>query len=127
MIALVLAMVWSRRGQAVTLALLALVSVAAAVAAPAYVQAADRAVAAGQVDTALPRERSLVVSKIEDARNSEGDALSFTNVGPALIAFPGFTNVFAAEYPTLGIEPDAKLRSRFVYRQDVCAHLSMVA
>jgi hypothetical protein len=127
MIALVLAMVWSRRGQAVTLALLALVSVAAAVAAPAYVQAADRAVAAGQVDTALPRERSLVVSKIEDARNAEGDALSFTNVGPALVAFPGFTNVFAAEYPTLGIEPDAKLRSRFVYRQDVCGHLSMVA
>jgi putative ABC transport system permease protein len=127
MMALVLAMVWSRRGQALTLALLALVSVAAAVAAPAYVQAADRAVAAGQVATALPQERSLVVSRIEDARAQESDSLSFTNVGPALVAFPGFTNVFAAEFPALGIEPDARLRSRLVYRQDACAHLSLVA
>jgi FtsX-like permease family len=127
MMSLVLAMVWNRRGQALTLALLALVSVAAAVAAPAYVQAADRAVAAGQVATALPRERSLAVSKIEDARAGEDDSLSFANVGPALVAFPGFTNVFAAEYPTVGIEPVPKLRTRFVYRQDVCAHLSMVA
>ncbi len=127
MMSLVLAMVWSRRGQALALALLALVSVAAAVAAPAYVQAADRAVAAGQVETALPRERSLLVSRIEDARAEEADNLSFTTVGPALVAFPGFTDVFAAEYPTLGIEPDVRLRSRFVYRQDVCAHLTVVA
>jgi putative ABC transport system permease protein len=127
MISLVLAMVWSRRGQALTLALLALVSVAAAVAAPAYVQAADRAVAAGQVATALPQERSLAVSKIEDNNPDESGSLSFSNVGPALVAFPGFTNVYAAEYPTVGIEPDNKVRSRFVYRQDVCAHLSLVA
>ena len=127
MISLVLAMMWSRRGQALTLALLALVGVASAVAAPAYVQAADRAVAAGQVETALPGERSLQISKIEDARAGESDSLGFTNVGPALVAFPGFVNVFAAEYPALGIEPDTRLRSRFVYRQDVCAHLSMVA
>jgi hypothetical protein len=127
MMALVLAMVWSRRGQALTLALLALVSVAAAVAAPAYLQAADRAVAAGQVATAPPRERSLMVSKIEDARSGEDSSLNFSNVGPALVAFPGFTNVFAAEYATLGIEPDPKLRSRFVYRQDACGHLSMVS
>ncbi|AGZ44759.1 FtsX-like permease family protein [Actinoplanes friuliensis] len=127
MISLVLAMMWSRRGQAVTLVLLAMVSVAAAVAAPAYVEAADRAVAAGQVATALPRERSLVVSKLEDARKTEeGATLSFSNLGPAIVAFPGFTNVYAAEYATLGIEPDPKLRSRFVYRQDVCPHLTMV-
>lgn len=127
MMSLVLAMVWSRRGQALTLVLLALVSVAAAVAAPAYLQAADRAIAAGQVATAPPRERSLVVSKIEDARTEGESSLSFSTVGPALVAFPGFTNVFAAEYPTLGIEPDVRLRSRFVYRQDVCGHLSVVA
>ena len=128
MISLVLAMIWSRRGQAVTLALLALVSVAAAVAAPAYIQAADRAVAAGQVATALPSERSLLVSKSEDARSDATDSrLSFANVGPAIVAFPGFTNVYAAEYPALGIEPDPRLRSRFVYRQDVCPHLTVVA
>ena len=56
MIALVLAMVWTRRGQAVTLALLSLFAVAAAVAAPAYMRAADRAVSAGQFATALPAE-----------------------------------------------------------------------
>ncbi|UQU66907.1 hypothetical protein COUCH_11810 [Couchioplanes caeruleus] len=130
MIALVAAMLWHRRGQAVTLALLALFAVAAAVAAPAYLQATDRAVAAGQVETAAAGDRGLVVTKVEDDRagsqaSGDGNSLSFSTVGPALVRFPGFTNVYAAEYPTVGIEPDLRYRSRFVYRQDACAHLTM--
>jgi putative ABC transport system permease protein len=129
MIDLVLAMLWNRRGPAVILALLAVVGVAAAVAAPAYVHATDRAIAAGQVATALPGERGLVVSKVEDARDTTdgGDGLTFSTVGPALVTLPGFTTVHAAEYPAIGIEPDPRFRSRFVYRQDVCPHLTIAA
>ncbi|AGL19833.1 FtsX-like permease family protein [Actinoplanes sp. N902-109] len=129
MTGLVLAMLWRRRGQATVLALLAMLAVTAAVAAPAYLRAADRAVAAGQVATATTGERSLSLLKTEDDRRTQagGDSLDFASVGPALLTFPGFTNVYAAEYPTIGIDPDVHYRTRFVYRQDVCSHLTMVA
>ncbi|MET8148768.1 hypothetical protein ACIBSW_17750 [Actinoplanes sp. NPDC049668] len=66
MISLVLAMVWTRRGQALTLALLALLAVSAAVASPAYLAAADRAVAAEQIATATPAERGIVISAAQE-------------------------------------------------------------
>ncbi|GAA2540504.1 hypothetical protein GCM10010435_04920 [Winogradskya consettensis] len=131
MTTLVLAMLWVRRGQAVALALLSLLAVAASVAAPAYLRAADRAVAAGQVATATPVERGLALSKSEDDRNdpqaAEGNGLGFTTLGPVLASLPGFTGVYASEYPAVGIEPDPANRTRFVFRQDVCAHLSLVS
>lgn len=132
MIALVLAMVWARRGQAVTLALLSLFAVTAAVAAPAYMRAADRAVAAGQIATALPAERGLVIQSFgndrgDAAADGSGVGVSFATLGAALLDLPGFGYVYAAEYDTIGIEPDQRLRSRFVYRQDACAHLTMVS
>jgi hypothetical protein len=129
MIALVLAMIRNRRAQAVTLGLLALFAVAAAVAAPAYLRAADRAVAAGQVRTATAAEKSLQISATEDDRagaGGDGQTLSFTDIGSALTVLPGFQYVYAAEYATIGMEPDVHYRSRMVYRQDVCAHLTMI-
>lgn len=129
MIALVLSMIRVRRGQAVTLALLALFAVAAAVAAPAYLRAADRAIAAGQVGTATPAEKSLRISAVQDDRGDNPGAepaTSFTDIGSALATLPGFTYVYAAEYATIGMEPDVHYRTRMVYRQDVCAHLTIV-
>jgi hypothetical protein len=129
-IALVLAMVWSRRGQAVTLGLLALFAVAAAVAAPAYLTAADRAVAAGQVATALPGERGFVVRGVQDERGGPDGApgaVGFADVAGVLADLPGFTYVYATEYATVGMEPDRRYRTRLVHRQDACAHLAMVA
>ncbi|GGK84272.1 FtsX-like permease family protein [Mangrovihabitans endophyticus] len=125
MIRIVAIMMWHRRGQAVTLALLSLLAVAAAVAAPAYVRAADRAVAAGQVATATPAERALTVSATQNQRSGEQEAFGFDDIAGALLDLPGFSYVYAAEYPTVGIEPTAMVRSRFVYRQDACAHLRM--
>jgi len=127
MISLILAMVWNRRAQAVTLALLALFAVAAAVAAPAFLVATERAIAAGQVATALPDEEGLTISTVQDERlGGPGDGgPTFADVGPALAKLPGFDYVYAAEYPTIGIEPDRHYRSRFVYRQKVCEHLTM--
>ena len=131
MIALVLAMLWTRRGQALTLALLSMVAVAAAVAAPAYLLAADRAVAAGQVATALPEELGFQLSSTHDdaaaGAGDDGSDVSFGEIGAALADLPGFDYVYATEYPTIGIEATAQIRSRFTYRQDVCPHLTIVS
>lgn len=131
MISLVLAMVWARRGQAVTLALLSLLAVAAAVASPAYLRAVDLAVASGQVRTALSDERGFELNTLQNDRDSgnpdAGTAFSFADIGNVLASLPGFDYVYAAEFPAIGIEPDPQLASRFTYRQDVCPHLRMVS
>ncbi len=123
-------MVWSRRGQAAALALLTAFGVAAAVAAPAYLRAADRAVADGQVATATPAERSLsLTAPLRDARRGQAypDAAKLTETGTSLAGLPGFDYIYAAEFPTIGMEPSDLIRTRLVYRQDVCAHLTMTA
>jgi hypothetical protein len=127
MIALMLAMVWARRGQAVTLALLSLFAVAAAVAAPAYLRAADQAVAAGQVRTSLPDERGVEIRALVDERARSAGTVSFDNLGGALAGLPGFDYIYAAEYAAIGAEPTDGVRTRFVYRQDVCAHLTVIS
>ena len=126
MISLVLAMVWTRRGQAVTLALLAMFAVAAAVASPAYLAATDRAVAAGQIATASPAELGLVVTGTQGPRLAN-DGPSFANVGAALVKLPGFSYVYAGQFPAIGIERDNRYASQVVFRQDVCAHVRIVA
>ncbi|MFC7279283.1 hypothetical protein ACFQS1_35425 [Paractinoplanes rhizophilus] len=126
MIRLVLSMVWIRRGQSLTLALLALLAVAAAVAAPAYLAAADRAVAAGQIATATPAERGIVLSSGQDDRGGNNGNPDFSNVGAALAGLPGFEYRYSAEFPAIGIEPDNVIPSRVVFRQDACGHLRIV-
>ncbi|GIE97178.1 FtsX-like permease family protein [Paractinoplanes rishiriensis] len=130
MIRLVLAMVWSRRGQAAALALLAMLGVAAAVAAPAYLRAADRAVAAGQVAIATSAERSLTLIALQHdtRRGQEFPAdVALPDTGDSLAGLPGFDYVYSAEFPTVGMEPDERYRTRLVYRQDACAHLTITA
>jgi hypothetical protein len=131
MIALVFAMVWSRRGQAVILALLAAFGVTAAVAAPAYLRAADRAVAAGQAATAAPAERSLEVSEVvPDTRGKKPDGAEpppvLAETGTSLVDLPGFDYTYAADYPAVGLDPDIRTATQVVFRQDVCAHLVVV-
>ncbi|MEU8244436.1 FtsX-like permease family protein [Actinoplanes missouriensis] len=132
MIALVLTMVWARRGQAVVLALLTALAVAPAVAAPAYVRAADRVVAAGEVAAADLPERTVTIGftenagQIGDPATDGGGQVNLSSTGGALVGLPGFDYVYAAEYPTVGIERDDRYRTRMVYRQDACAHLRMV-
>jgi hypothetical protein len=124
MTALILTMLRARRGQAVALALLALFAVAATVAAPAYVLAVDKAIVRGEVATSTPSERGVVVSAVVDEKAGAG--LSFNDFAGALVALPGFTQVFASEFKALGIDPDPADAARVVDRQDVCAHLTMV-
>jgi putative ABC transport system permease protein len=125
-IPLVLSMLRARRGQAVTLALLAMAAVAAAVAAPAYLRAVDREVVASEVAAATPTERGLSVSTTVDERTL-APGPSFVDVGAALIAMPRFVDVHARQYPVLGLESDPHRSSRLTFRQDVCAHVVMVS
>jgi hypothetical protein len=67
-----------------------------------------------------------VISGRQDMRNDSG-APDFATVGATLIALPGFRYVYSAEFPAIGIEPTTRRASRLVFRQDVCAHLRIVA
>jgi hypothetical protein len=131
MISLVLAMVWARRGQAGTLALLALFGVAAAVAGPAYLRAADRAVAAGQVEAAPAGDRSLVLQlALPDTRDASTPVQidpAALRVTPGLTDLPGFRYVYATEVNTVGLDYDTAVPTQIVHRQDVCANLTIVA
>lgn len=112
------------------LAVLAAFAVAPVVAAPAYLRAADRVVAAGQVAAADPAERAVSLQAVEgDSRRSTGDPagqVDLSSTGASLIGLPGFRYAYAAEFPAVGLEPDARTPTRLVHRQDVCAHLVMV-
>ncbi len=125
---LVWLMLRNRWTQAVTLAVLALVATAAAVAGPAYLGAVDRAVVDREVRAATPMERGMSVSNsVKKEQGDIGDsAPDFFEIGAALIGMPDFTPVFSVDLPTLGVEKSPTSASRLVYRQDVCAHLVMV-
>ncbi|MEU4557172.1 FtsX-like permease family protein [Actinoplanes sp. NPDC023936] len=130
MINVLLAMIWSRRGQAVTLALLALLAVASAVAAPAYLLAVERAVAQGQIETADIDELRLQLRAVKDAQAQEqggGGTADVASAGAALDAMTGFSYVYSEEMPTVGMEPTDLYASRLVFRQSVCDHLVLVA
>ncbi|MBM2619736.1 ABC transporter permease [Actinoplanes sp. LDG1-06] len=132
MIALVFSMVWARRGQALVVALLAMFGVAAAVAAPAYLRAADRATASGQVETAAAEDLAIAVRAYQsDPRTVKPGAdlvgPDLERNGSVLLGMPGFDYVYSVEYPTIGVEPSISYATRFVYRQDACEHLVMTA
>ncbi|BBH63831.1 hypothetical protein ACTI_05160 [Actinoplanes sp. OR16] len=129
MITVILAMIWSRRGQAVTLAVLAMLAVASAVAAPAFLLAVERAVAQGQVATADVDELRLQLRAVNDAAAAAqtGETVDIGSAGAALDAMTGFSYVYSEEMPAVGIEPTTLYASRVVFRQGVCEHLVIVA
>jgi putative ABC transport system permease protein len=129
-IALVLAMLWSRRGQAVTVALLTMLGVAAAVAAPAWLRATDRAVADGQVAVAPGTMKTFTLLQDEaDQRAMVGSPRkqNLEDTRDALLGLPGFSYISAAQFPAVGIEPDPERRTILAHRQNVCRHLEIVA
>jgi len=114
-IALVLSMIVARRVQALTVALLSVLAVAAAVGAPVYLRAVDRAVVATEVDRATADELTVAFTS-SDERTVE--------LAAALLRLPGFTTIHAARIPVLGTQPGV---SWLVAQQEVCAHLAMTA
>ncbi|MBG0560195.1 FtsX-like permease family protein [Actinoplanes aureus] len=130
MISLVLAMVWTRRGQALTLALLAMLAVSSAVAAPAFLIAAERAIADGQIATASTSDLSLVARRSHDVREDPESGgtpeVKFPDVGQVLLNLDGFTYYHSAEVATVGLEEADTYPSRLVFRQEICAHVRIL-
>ena len=126
MIAVILGTLRARWGQAVTLAVLAVVAAGSAVVGPAYLHGVDRAGADHAVATATVAERSLTLTaSVQAGRFTNGP--DFARIGTALVAMPGFTSVFSSEVNVLGLERSQIAASALLYRQNTCDHLTMVA
>lgn len=125
MTGLTLAMLRARSGQAVTMFLLAVVAVAAAVAGPAFLAAADRSVIAVEVDHARPAELALEAQTVVDL--TRGRDRTFENTVRAGLTDRGITPVFAAEFDSNVTGPAGSVSPRMTFREDVCAHLTIVS
>jgi putative ABC transport system permease protein len=127
-IGIVVTALLARRGQALALAVLSLFAVAAAVAVPAYQHAVDNAVVAAEVAAAPPGGRSLSLTASVDEREAgpSDDAPDLANIGAAIVQVPGFTQVTGQDFPVVGLEPGPQDTTAVVFRQDACAHLTIV-
>jgi hypothetical protein len=124
MIALVLSMLRARLGRALTALALAVVAVAAAVAGPAFMAAADRSVIADELSQATPAEQALETQQTIELGDSRDR--TFESGAPALLSGPGLTPVFAAEFDAYLQGPVKGGTPRLVFRDGVCAHVRMV-
>ena len=143
MIALALVMMRRRRARAVTVFLLATVAIAAAVAAPVYVAAAQRGIAAVDIEAALPAERAIEgITRVllredpEDPRSAQAlaDAKNhpFDRTAYAALTLPGFTTVFSSNFITSAVTDAARLEAnlpeqRLEFREDFCRHVVIAA
>ncbi len=123
MIGLIIAALRARPAQALTVALLAAFVTASAVAVPVYLAAADRTVISNEWNASTLGERSIGVATSVDLSN-ERDR-TFESTVPAQVAGDGFTAVFSAE--TDLAFPGKDIYPRLVFRENVCAHLVLVA
>jgi hypothetical protein len=120
MISLVLSMIGARRAQALTVLLLSIFTVGAAVAGPGSVRSVDRAIAAHEVSGATAGERTVSLFTLASGNDSD----LFDQLGPTVGAMPGFDQVQSVEH---SVFPGQLGMSRLVFRADVCAHLTLVS
>jgi hypothetical protein len=148
MIGIVAAMIRVRATHAVIIALLALLAVGSAVAAPRYVEASRDSVT--RVDLAAADATSLTIlsnfnqitALTEDPRTQQQAvaqrAKDFTNRGTAALTIPGFTTTFAVGFyarmstttlPDIPIPTDvpAVPQHWLEFRDGVCGHLKLTA
>jgi hypothetical protein len=124
MIGLVLVMLRARLGGALTALLLAVVAVAAAVAGPAFMTAADRSMIVDELSRAAPGEMMVTAQTGVELTQQRDRTFETSAVG--LLTGPGLTPVFAAEFDAFFTGPTDGGAVRLVFRQGVCAHLRMV-
>lgn len=123
MTGILVAMLRTRRAQALLVLVLSALAAAAATAGPAYTAAVDRAVVATEVEQSTRDERTVAVAASVETR----DARPFDVISSTLGDLPGFTSVYSAVFPVVGIEPTTRDASFLTFRDDVCAHLTMTA
>ncbi|MDI1459495.1 hypothetical protein QEZ54_00795 [Catellatospora sp. KI3] len=129
MLRLVLGVLRSRRAQAVTLAVLAVLSVAAGTAAPLYATAADRAVVAAELRTATPAERAITFTAEVSA--VDGHESSLTDLRGQALALTGENTLTQAAGVLLsgsaGFGTPAAVSAPVAARDGVCAHLPLLS
>ncbi|GAA3454904.1 hypothetical protein GCM10018962_67370 [Dactylosporangium matsuzakiense] len=128
--ALMLGMLRARRGQALALWLLAVLATAAAVAAPIYLTAIDRAVVAGEVRHAGGAERTIWVSAPVERASGGAMPDEFERLAAEKVQLDGFVSVFSTEFLAM---PGGRDRAggdqvrRVAFREDLCAQVVVVA
>ncbi|MFB9442842.1 hypothetical protein Dvina_15330 [Dactylosporangium vinaceum] len=130
MIALILGMLRSRLGRALTVALLTALATVAAVAAPVYVARTDRQIVDTAVAQATTKERNIQVSGGVDAGSDGRIPATFERLGSGWVDAPGYTSVFRAQFAAQSEATpivDADQLSRVVFRESLCEHVVVVA
>src|SRR4051812_41548476 len=132
-------MLRARRGQAVALALLALVTVASAYAMESFASAADRRAVSTEVARATPDELRVdsVSSYLMAQPDQSGPSPVFTPVDPnedfarkvtSFLRAAGLTTVLTVNTNvTIGAPNHTVTFPRLLFREDECAHLVVVA
>ena len=123
MIPVILQALRAAGGRTAVLVLLGALPVAAAVAGPAYVAAAQRSIVASQVAAAAPGETVLSLRRVDNDAAAQGD--TFERLGGAAFHTPGFEPVFGTAFEVA--PPTVDLAWRLSYRDRVCAHVSFDA
>ncbi len=129
MIGIVLSMIRARRAQAVTLFLLAMVAVAAAVAGPVSARATDAAVVRLEVAHATQQELSLSLTAF--ANPTDASAAAQFDALTEVVTLPGFVTTRSGELQVLGpvAKPDdvsGGAPTRMVARDGVCEHVTVL-
>ncbi|MFI5912425.1 hypothetical protein [Dactylosporangium sp. NPDC051541] len=130
MTALILGMLRSRLGRALTVALLTALATVAAVAAPVYVARTDRQIVDTAVAQATTKERNVQVSGGVEAGTDGRIPTTFERLGSGWVDAPGYTSVFRAQFVAQSEATpivDADQLSRVVYRESLCEHVVLVA
>jgi len=128
--ALVFSMLRARWGQALTVFLLGVVAVAAAVAGPVASRAAQAAALRLEIDAATSQERTVSVTTSLDP-GQDGAARAFDNV-TKLLQLPGFDSVRGGELLVSGpVAQPAEVilapLSRLVFRDHLCEHVVVLS
>ncbi|WP_433086751.1 hypothetical protein ACQP1P_14050 [Dactylosporangium sp. CA-052675] len=130
MTALVLGMLRSRPGRALTVALLTALATVAAVAAPVYVERTDRRIVDAAVAQASVRERNILVSGTVESGNDGTMPNTFERLGSGWLDAPGYALVFSSQFAAQPAEvpvADPEQLSRVVYREGLCDHVVVIA
>ncbi|GIF50146.1 hypothetical protein DFJ67_3192 [Asanoa ferruginea] len=123
MIAVILDLFRAARGRTAVLLLLGTLPVAAAVAGPAYVAAAQRTIVATEVAGAAPGETVLSFQRPSDDPGAAGD--TFERLGGGAFGTPGFEPIFGASFDIA--VPNIDVAFKLSYRDRVCGHVSLDA
>lgn len=126
MLAVIIGALLARRTQAIAVLILSVLATAAAAAAPAYVAAADGALAGYEAARAEPDERVLRIFPMTAVPAAPGEpVLADFRERVARLTPPGFDAVFSARSGGVAAGPGGDVETNLVFREGVCARVEV--